>query len=209
MNIFFICWNTFCGRRIVSLPQIISVVILHELLWILVLVHFRYLKKQCLLLMIYFCSKQKILQLVLFIRLFSSLDFFWIRILIRQNSWQRKKSLSSRTHTIWTDKKFVSIFLNHLLSVSLEAVVERCYVNKVFLKISQNLQENIYRYRKTFIDHLWWLLLYLIDVYKKLSGSPGCHLNNLGVHVRLTFWLIFIFLLNSIIFFSENWYFKR
>ena len=31
-------------------------------------------------------SKQKVLQLVLFTRLFSSLDFFWIKILIRQNS---------------------------------------------------------------------------------------------------------------------------
>ena len=59
--------------------------------------------------------------------------------------------------------------------LSLEAVVQWCSVKKVFLEISQNSQENTYvavsfliKSPETprtpfYIEHLWWLLLYLLS----------------------------------------------
>ena len=59
--------------------------------------------------------------------------------------------------------------------LSLEAVVQWCFVRKVFLEISQNSQENTYvtvsflikspEAPRTpfYIEHLWWLLLYLLS----------------------------------------------
>ena len=52
---------------------------------------------------------------------------------------------------------------------SAEAVVQRSSVKKVFLKILQNSQENrcfavnFMKFLRTpfFIEHLWWLLLFL------------------------------------------------
>ena len=58
------------------------------------------------------------------------------------------------------------------LKPNLEAVVQKCSVKKVFLKISQNLPENnrkagtgfflwiLQNFNNTFfIEHLWWQLL--------------------------------------------------
>ena len=56
-----------------------------------------------------------------------------------------------------------------------QAVVQMCSVKKMFLEISQNPQENICATCAKFLrtaflkEHLWWLLVELIEVYG--SGS--------------------------------------
>ena len=55
-----------------------------------------------------------------------------------------------------------------------EAAIQRCSVKKVFLKISQNSQENTcarvsFKFLRTpfFIEHLRWLLLHLSTMAQK------------------------------------------
>ena len=74
------------------------------------------------------------------------------------------------------------ISLNHFLSVSLEAIVQRCSVKKVILEILQNIQENTcarVSFNKVAGLQLWWLVLYFVDVHKTFRGPPESYLNNL------------------------------
>ena len=67
----------------------------------------------------------------------------------------------------------------------LEAVVRRCSIKKLFIKISQNSQENtcarVFFFLKVnfakflrtpiFIEHLWWLLLF-VRIWFNVSRTP-------------------------------------
>ena len=78
----------------------------------------------------------------------------WNKIKV-ELKWQNKKDVSDRDHFItvagmraysFTEKVLHHrCFLVNFFLIKVEAVVRRCFVNKVFLKISQNSQENISR----------------------------------------------------------------